>query len=255
MIAIVLCCIYAGRFKVVLKIRKWLDRILPSNKLNMKKIILVLSLLLCSIAPAIAQKTKIVIETDSGRIVIMLYDGTPLHRDNMIKLVKQHFYDSTLWHRCIPEFVIQGGDPDSKHASPGAPLGNGDLGYKIPAEIKDPYFHVRGAVGMARDGNPEKASSACQFYIVIGKKYDDAQLDAAEARSGHKSSAAQRAAYKSLGGVPHLDGGYTVFGEVVEGMDVADKISKAARNNLDRPTTDIHMKRVYIRKKKTFFLF
>ncbi len=218
------------------------------------KTTLLAALLLLSLS-ASAQKTKVVIETDSGRIVLALYDGTPLHRDNMVKLVRKHFYDGLLWHRVIPNFVIQGGDPDSKTAAPDKMLGDGDVGYKIPAEIKDEYYHVRGAVGMARDNNPEKASSGCQFYIVTGKTYDDAQLDAAEGRSGHKHSAAQREAYKRLGGVPHLDGGYTVFGEVIEGMAVADKISNMPRNSVDRPNVNVHMTRVYLKRKKFLGVF
>jgi cyclophilin family peptidyl-prolyl cis-trans isomerase len=222
----------------------------------MKPYILTTAFLLSIAFTSSAQKrTKVVIETDSGRIVLALYNGTPQHRDNMIKLVKRHFYDSILWHRVIPEFMIQTGDPDSRHAKPGAMLGEGDVGYTIPAEIKDEYYHVRGAVGAARDNNPEKKSSGCQFYIVVGKKFTDEQLDADEKRGGHKSSAAQRAAYKSLGGAPHLDGNYTVFGEVIEGMDVADKIANAARNNADRPNGDIHIKRMYLDKKKRFFIF
>lgn len=206
-------------------------------------------------ATAEPKRQRVVFETDSGKIVLALYNGTPQHRDNMIKLVKQHFYDSLLWHRVIPGFVIQGGDPDSKHAASGLLLGEGDVGYRVPAEIKDEYYHVRGAVGMARDGNPEKASSGCQFYIVTGKKYTDQQLDAVEKRSGRKFTAAQRAAYKTLGGTAQLDGGYTVFGEVVEGMEVADKIANAARDKADRPNVDIRMKRVYLTKKKKFLLF
>ena len=221
----------------------------------MKKYILCIAIVAFTLKSVAAQKTKVVIETDSGRIVLMLYDGTPKHRDNMIKLATAHFYDSTLWHRVIPNFVIQGGDPDSKYAAPGKALGDGDVGYRIPAEINDKYYHVRGAVGAARDNNPEKASSGCQFYIVVGKIYTDEQLDAAEKRSGFKESAAKRAAYKKLGGTPHLDGNYTVFGEVIEGMDVVDKIANAPRNNADRPKVDIRMNRVYLKKKKFLGIF
>lgn len=221
----------------------------------MKRILLSLSALFLLSLGASAQKTKIKIETDSGVIIMALYDGTPQHRDNLVKLVKQKFYDGLLWHRVIPNFVIQGGDPKSKEAAPGAMLGDGDVGYKVPAEIKDEYYHVRGAVGMARDNNPEKASSGCQFYIVTGKTYDDQQLDMAEQQSGHKHSAAQREAYKKLGGVAFLDGNYTVFGEVIQGMDVVDKISKTAVGTANRPTVDIHMKKVTIYKKKRFFVF
>jgi peptidyl-prolyl cis-trans isomerase B (cyclophilin B) len=185
----------------------------------------------------------------------VLYNGTPQHRDNMIKLVKQGFFDSLLFHRVIPEFMIQTGDPKSKHARPGDPLGDGDVGYQIPAEINDKYYHVRGALGAARDGNPEKKSSGCQFYIVTGKTFTDEQLDAVEKRTGRKFSAAQREAYKKLGGAPHLDGNYTVFGEVVKGMDVAEKISKADRNQMDRPNKDIHIRRAYLTKKRKFLIF
>lgn len=214
---------------------------------------LLLLLLLISTA-ASAKRTRVVIETDSGRIVMMLYKETPKHAENMEKLVKQGFYDGLLWHRVIPGFVIQGGDPDSKNAPAGKLLGDGDVGYKIPAEINDKHYHHRGAVGMARDNNPEKASSGCQFYIVVGKKYTDDQIDAAEKRSGVTQSAARREAYKKLGGTPHLDGNYTVFGEVIEGMDVVEKIANAARNGNDRPNTDIRMNRVYL-KKKRFLIF
>lgn len=193
-----------------------------------------------------AQTTKVVIETDSGKIVMALYDNTPQHRDNMIKLVKEHFYDSTLFHRCIPGFVIQGGDPDSKHAQPGQMLGDGDLDYKIPAEINDSNFHQRGAVGMARDNNPEKASSACQFYIVTGKKSTDAELDVISQRTKRVFTPAQREIYKTQGGTAFLDGNYTVFGIVLEGMDVAEKIANAPRGMTDRPITDIRMNKVYI---------
>jgi len=230
---------------------------LTAGNFFMKKTFLLLSFLLFSVA-VWAQKTKVIINTEYGKIVMMLYDKTPKHRDNMIKLIKAKFYDGTLFHRVIPGFVIQGGDPDSKDpqkSQPGAPLGEGDVGYRVPAEINDEYFHQRGAVGMARDNNPDKSSSGCQFYIVVGKKFTDEQLDGAEQRSGHKHSAAQREAYKKLGGTPHLDGNYTVFGEVIEGLSVADKIANADRNSADRPKTDIHMKRVYIYKKKRFFLF
>lgn len=209
--------------------------------------------LLFSLSSSAKKLQKVAFETDSGKIVMELYDGTPKHRDNMLKLVKEKFYNGVLWHRVIPGFVIQGGDPGSKTAKPGDRLGNGDVGYLVPAEINDSFCHVRGAVGMARDNNPEKASSGCQFYIVIGKKYDDEQLNNAEKRSGHTHTEAQRNAYKTIGGIPHLDGGYTVFGMVVEGMDVADKIALAARDNADRPNVDIHVKKAYVVKKKFLF--
>lgn len=216
----------------------------------MKKIVLALVIVLLHIS-AYAQSQKVVIETDSGKIVLALFDYTPQHRDNMVKLVKEKFFDSTLFHRVIPNFVIQGGDPDSKHAQPGQMLGNGETGYRVPAEINDSAYHRRGAVGMARDNNPEKASSGCQFYIVTGKKYTDEELNALSQRTGRIFTPRQREVYKTEGGTAFLDGNYTVFGEVVEGMDVVDKISAMPRNQADRPDTDIAMKKVYLLEEKT----
>lgn len=222
----------------------------------MKKCTLALIAVLTISFQALAQKTKVVIETEYGKIVLALYDGTPKHRDNMITLVKKHFYDSLLFHRVIPQFMVQAGDPDSKNAKPEAMLGNGDVGYRIPAEIIDSqYVHKRGALGMARDNNPEKSSSGCQFYIVTGKKFTDQDLDNLETRRGRKYTAAQREAYKTEGGSPHLDGNYTVWGEVIEGMDVAQKIGEQPRNSADRPNKDIRMLKVYLQKKKKRFLF
>jgi peptidyl-prolyl cis-trans isomerase B (cyclophilin B) len=221
----------------------------------MKKMLLAFVAMIALNSAVLAQKTKVVIETEYGKIVLALYDGTPKHRDNMVVLVKKRFYDSTLFHRVIPKFVVQGGDPDSKKAATGAALGEGDVGYRIPAEIDSQYFHKRGAVGMARDNNPDKASSGCQFYIVTGRTFTDPEIDNAEIRSGHKIAPAQREVYKTLGGTPHLDGNYTVFGEVIEGIDVADKIAAEPRNNADRPNKDIRMVKVYLQKKKKRFLF
>lgn len=220
----------------------------------MKKLALTLAagfFVVCSFA----QRTKVAITTNYGRIVMELYDETPKHRDNMIKLVKEHFLDSTLFHRVIPQFVIQGGDPNSKNAKPDEALGNGETGYRVDAEINDSAFHKYGAVGMARDNNPAKASSGCQFYIVTGKKYTDDELNGFESRSGKKMPASHREAYKAIGGTPHLDGGYTVFGEVTEGMDVVEKISKEPRNSMDRPNNDIRMLKVeFVKAKRKKFL-
>ncbi len=200
-------------------------------------------------------KDKVVIETTFGKIVIALYENTPKHRDNMLKLAKEKFYDSTLFHRVIPNFVVQGGDPESKTAKPGQMLGEGDLGYKIPAEINRVDFHRRGAVGMARDNNPEKASSACQFYIVTGRKYTDEELDAISKKTGRIFTPMQRNIYKYKGGTPHLDGNYTVFGIVEEGMDVVDKIAAQPTGANDRPETDIKMIKVRVKKKKFLGIF
>ena len=202
-----------------------------------------------------AQKNKIKIETEYGDIVLMLYDNTPLNTKNMVKLAKEHYYDSTLFHRCIPNFVIQGGDPTSKQAKAGASLGEGDLGYTVPAEINDTDYHKRGAVGVARDNTPDKSGSACQFYIVVGKKYTDDELDKISKKTGRKFSQPQREEYKTIGGTPHLDGNYTIFGEVTEGMDVVDKIANEKRDNHDRPLKDIRMIKVRLKKKKHFLFF
>ncbi|MBA3827895.1 MAG: peptidylprolyl isomerase [Taibaiella sp.] len=220
----------------------------------MKKTLLtILSILIALICNA--QTTKVLITTDSGNILVALYDNTPKHRDNFIKLANEHFFDSTLFHRIIPSFVIQGGDPDSKHAKPGQALGEGEYGSRVPAEINDSDFHKRGALGMARDNNPDKASSGCQFYIVVGKKWSDPDLVKMEVRTARKLLPYQKEAYETIGGTPHLDGGYTVFGEVLEGMDVVDKIAKMPRNKMDRPDTDIKMIKVRVmqpKKKKRF---
>ena len=204
---------------------------------------------------ASAQKNKVKIETDHGTIVVMLYNNTPKNTENMMKLVKEHYYDSTLFHRCIPQFVIQGGDPKSKRAKAGEMLGEGDLGYTVPAEINDVYYHKRGALGVARDNTPDKSGSACQFYIVVGKPFTDAQLDDLTKRTGRIYTPEQREVYKTQGGTPHLDGNYTVLGEVIEGMDVVDKISMEARDKNDRPNTDVRMLKVTRMKKKHRFLF
>ena len=240
----------------------------------------------------------VLIETSYGNLKVKLYNETPLHRDNFIKLVQKHFYDSLLFHRVIKTFMIQGGDPDSKHAKTGDTLGEGDAGYTLPAEFNPKLFHKRGALAAARNGdeeNPNQESSGCQFYIVQGKTWNDSLLDSKAKRivnmkaynlvvknpgnktlieeyvkaqtsndpdkvaslkkkidklteaelvnvPHYKFTEEQKKAYKTVGGTPHLDGSYTVFGEVVEGMDIVDKIAAAQTDDLARPLEDIRMK-------------
>ncbi len=233
------------------------------------------------------------IKTSLGDIRVLLYNNTPKHRDNFIKLVEENFYNGTLFHRVINEFMIQAGDPDSKGAPAGKMLGSGGPGYQIDAEIVYPqYFHKRGALAAARQGdqvNPERKSSGSQFYIVTGKVYNDstlkqldqqlgmmakqrifnslaaenkdrimelrrnrdqaglqalqdeliAQTEAKAAANPAKLTPEQIEAYSTIGGTPHLDNDYTVFGEVIEGMDVVTKIEKVATGNADRPVEDV----------------
>jgi cyclophilin family peptidyl-prolyl cis-trans isomerase len=186
--------------------------------------------------------TRVKITTDMGEIVVRLYNKTPQHRDNFIKLVNDHFYDSLLFHRVINTFMIQGGDPKSKTAMPGEMLGAGDVGYTIPAEFDPTLFHKKGALCAARTDNPAKASSGCQFYIVQGKPSNDLELDNLQMRSGFKYTAAQRMTYKMKGGTPFLDMNYTVFGEVETGLEVVDKIAAAPADQGNRPISDIRMK-------------
>jgi len=218
----------------------------------MKKLI-VTSAALLLFAAAFAQKTKVKLETEYGNIIIMLYDNTPQNTNNMIKVANEHGYDSTLFHRVIPEFMIQGGDPDSKNAKPGQPLGGGGLKYTVPAEINDAYFHKRGALAVARTNTPDKAGSATQFYIVVGKKFTDAELDRIQAQTKRTYTPEQREVYKTLGGTPHLDGNYTVFGEVIEGMDVVDKIVMEPRDTRDRPNKDMRIISLRVMHKKSKF--
>ena len=188
------------------------------------------------------------ITTTFGDIVVKLYDSTPLHRDNFIRLVKEGFYDSLLFHRVIAGFMIQGGDPQSKNAPDTVQLGAGEApGNRIPAEFNPNYFHKKGALAAARDDNPEKASSNCQFYIVEGKPMSDTDLNMMECQIRNEKPAfrytdAQRKMYNTLGGTPFLDQNYTVFGEVVKGMDVIDKIAEAQRDANDRPLQNVMMK-------------
>jgi cyclophilin family peptidyl-prolyl cis-trans isomerase len=184
------------------------------------------------------------ITTDYGTMIAKLYNSTPLHRDNFIKLVQQGFYDSLLFHRIIENFMIQGGDPVSRSAPPNVMLGNGSApGDRVHAEFTPTFFHKKGALAAARDGNPEKASSNCQFYIVQGKKETDPVLDGVQQRNGPFTySKQQREVYKRIGGAPFLDQNYTVFGEVISGLNVIDKIVKAPKDANNRPLQNVIMK-------------
>jgi cyclophilin family peptidyl-prolyl cis-trans isomerase len=189
------------------------------------------------------------ITTDYGTMIAKLYDSTPLHRDNFIRLVQQKFYDSLLFHRVIPQFMIQGGDPESKNAPDDIHLGSGSLpGDRIPAEFKPYLFHKKGALAAARDDNPVKASSNCQYYIVSGKPVNEQELDGVftqrvkPANPSFNYTPAQKEVYHRLGGTPFLDQSYTVFGEVISGLDVVDKIANRPGDESNRPLQNIRMK-------------
>ena len=197
------------------------------------------------------------IETSAGNIRVALSDDTPLHRDNFLKLAREGFYNGTLFHRCIKDFMIQGGDPDSRGAEPGKLLGDGDTGYTIPAEFCLPYwYHWRGALAAARepdDVNPEMESSGCQFYIVYGKKQtaaDIRKVRAALEEKGIELTSQMIDDYYMRGGTPHLDGQYTVFGEVIEGMEVVKSIQQVATDENDRPLQDIVIRQMVVEQQK-----
>lgn len=189
------------------------------------------------------KRQYVTIETPMGNMRAVLYDETPLHRDNFVKLAKEGFYDSLLFHRVIDGFMIQGGDPDSKTAPSGMPLGQGGPGYTLPAEIAAP--HLKGALAAARLGdnmNPQKASSGSQFYIVDGQPAPAPYLDNIERSKGIKYSPTQREEYATVGGTPQLDADYTVFGKVIEGLDVIDKIAEVEVDRANRPVENVRMR-------------
>ncbi len=203
------------------------------------------------------RKKDVLLETSKGKIILRLTDATPLHRDNFLGLVKQHYYDSVLFHRVIKDFMIQAGDPASKTAPAGQALGSGGPSQRIPAEFRPELFHKKGVLAAARDNNPEKASSVSQFYIVQGKKFSDAGLDSVETyrMNGRKIPLQQREAYKTIGGTPHLDQGYTVFGEVVKGLSAVDSIAAVETSKAqdrDRPLTDVKIIKAKLVKRKKY---
>ncbi len=218
-----------------------------------KALTLLLAFIFFSSAYAKPPKNQYVrVATAYGQCIIRLYNQTPRHRDNFIKLTKQGFYNGVLFHRVIQNFMIQGGDPDSKKAQPGQELGNGDVSYTIPAEFNDSLFHKRGVLAAAREDNPQKASSGAQFYIVEGKRVTNARLDTLEQTrlKGHTIPAWQREWYTSVGGTPALDHNYTVFGEVVAGIDMVDRIAAVPTDKRDRPVKDVPMTVELLSKKE-----
>ena len=217
----------------------------------MKKLFYLLALILivsCSASKKAGKNTaeqKVMIATNYGTMVFKLYNKTPLHRDNFIKLVKEHFYDSLLFHRVIKGFMIQGGDPESKHAKPGEAVGEGSLKYTIAAEFDTSLFHKKGALAAAResdDNNPQKRSSSTQFYIVEGKTFTNAEMDKIEEKLHIKIPENHREVYRTIGGTPFLDMSYTVFGEIISGLDVLDKINHLPTDDNNRPLQDVRIK-------------
>jgi cyclophilin family peptidyl-prolyl cis-trans isomerase len=197
------------------------------------------------------KNTYVEMKTTMGTMVLKLYNETPQHRDNFIKIVKAKQYDSLLFHRVISAFMIQGGDPTSKNAAAGQQLGSGDIPGvpRIPAEFNPVLYHKKGALAAARDGNAEKASSNCQFYIVVGKKFTDAELDRMQSYNGWTYTTEQREMYKTIGGTPHLDNNYTVYGELVAGMEVLDAIVAVKTDPNNRPIEDVRILNAKLLKK------
>ncbi len=187
------------------------------------------------------------IETPQGDLLARLSDLTPQHQDNFVKLVEENFYDSLLFHRVIDGFMIQGGDPTSKGAGPNDRLGSGGPGYQVPAEFDPSLAHVKGAIAAARTNNPEKQSSGSQFYIVHGRPVTETELNRQESQTGVRYPSDVREKYLEVGGVPFLDQNYTVFGQVIEGLDVIDKIAATATGAGDRPKEDVPMKITLVR--------
>ncbi|MEZ4896262.1 MAG: peptidylprolyl isomerase [Saprospiraceae bacterium] len=190
-------------------------------------------------------KCLVEIETRFGNMLVELYDETPQHRDNFLKLAEEGYFDGMLFHRVIDGFMVQGGDPDSKNAPAGKALGMGGPGYQVPAEFNPKYIHIKGALAAARQGdqvNPEKKSSGSQFYIVQGKPVSESNLQITEARNGVQYTPEQKEEYMTIGGTPFLDQGYTVFGQVIEGLDVIDSIATVKTDSRDRPLEDVAMK-------------
>jgi cyclophilin family peptidyl-prolyl cis-trans isomerase len=220
-----------------------------------KSIVLLLILGLLASCKEEEKSMKVLLETSEGNIVLQLYDDTPQHSENFLKLVKKGYYDSIIFHRVIANFMIQAGDPNSKNPTPDRNYGSGGPEYKIPAEILPNHHHKKGALAAARTNNPAKESSGSQFYIVQGKVFDTEDLNDMEeskksVKPAFKFSDEAVKNYTTVGGTPHLDGEYTVFGEVIEGLDVVDKIAVTQTRPGDRPVKDIFIKKATVVKKK-----
>lgn len=207
--------------------------------------------------PAFSQKKSkrdylVTVATRFGDLKLVLFDQTPKHKENFLNLTKKKFYNDLLFHRVIEGFMVQGGDPNSKGAAETAQLGSGDIGYRLPAEIRPELFHRKGALAAARSDNPAKESSGCQFYLVQGKLWNEADLERQMARSGRPFTDEQKQVYKTIGGSPHLDGNYTVFGQAIAGLAVIDSIAKQPKNSYERPRLDVPMRvsAERMRKKK-----
>lgn len=221
----------------------------------MKKLLLfVLFFSSLSVFAAKPKNQYVRVKTEYGECIIKLYNETPLHRDNFLKLAKKGYYNGTLFHRVIKTFMIQGGDPDSRNAKPDSLLGEGGPKYTIPAEFRDSLFHKKGVLAAAREGdlvNPAKASSGSQFYLVQGKIFTDEQLNSLEEkRLKFKIPEWQRQVYKTIGGVPHLDRNYTVYGEIVVGLELVDKIAAMETDKNDRPKQDVKMEITVLKKRE-----
>ena len=227
--------------------------------MNRPLLTILLAVILGSLSSAAqTSTTEVLFETTEGNIRIALYDETPLHRDNFLKLIKMNVYDSLLFHRVIKDFMIQSGDTNSKHARPGQRLGTGDFDYTQEPEFRLPQiFHRRGMVAMARepdDVNPERRSSACQFYIVWGKCFNDQQIEKVQERLDTLTNGSVKLTpeminvYKTVGGTPHLDGQYSIFGEVAEGLDVVERIQQVQTDKYNRPLVDVRILRAIVTK-------
>ncbi len=210
----------------------------------MKPILIAVFALTFSFFAHSQDRVKVKISTKYGDMVVELYNETPIHRDNFIKLVRDRFYDGTLFHRVIPGFMIQGGDPTSVDNTLNFTIGNGGPGYTLPAEFNPQFFHKKGALAAARMGdvvNPKKESSGSQFYIVEGQVYDNNSIELLAQRLGTEFSSAQKIAYTTIGGTPQLDNNYTVFGELVKGFDIISKISNVKRDKNNLPMDKVIM--------------